>query len=225
MSLWGAQRRLTFDTRLVEADALGAPLYHELNFTDAALGKESMNLSLPSVIFDLRLHLERQARSVAFSPGTFVYLDGKSIFAAGSGCVALTETELVLTGAARAHADWDASAAKGPLTSWASTRALRLLYLWRAIGGPCATACRIAGPGVAWLARNGPLRVLAARETPPHTAQRGASPRLGTPCVRAPCARCTYGGLLGVFLRQPAQLQGLAWRGWLAVAPRVCWRA
>ncbi len=70
-----------------------------------------------------------------------------------------------------------------------------------------------------------PPACVGARETPPPTAQRGASPRLGTPCVLALCARCTCGGLSGVFLRQPAQWQGLAWRGWLAAASRVCWRA
>jgi hypothetical protein len=57
---------------------------------------------------------------------------------------------------------------------------------------------------------------------PPHTAQRGTSPRLGAPCVRAPCARCTCGGLSRALMRQPAQWQGLAWRGWLAAALRVC---
>ena len=41
-------------------------------------------------------------------------------------------------------------------------------------------------------------------------------------CVSAPRARFTCGGLSGALMRQPAQWQGLAWRGWLTAAPRVC---
>jgi len=46
-------------------------------------------------------------------------------------------------------------------------RALRLLYMRWAIEGVYASACTMAGPSVAWLARSGPPRVPAARETPP----------------------------------------------------------
>ena len=40
--------------------------------------------------------------------------------------------------------------------------------------------------------------------------------------MRAPCARCTCGGLSGALMRQPAQWQGLMWRCWLAAPYRVC---
>ena len=99
-------------------------------------------------------------------------------------------------------------------------RALRPLYMWWAVGGPHASACRIAEAGVAWLARSSPPRVPASH--PPPTAQRGTSLRLDAPCVRAPCARCTRGGLSGALMRQHAQWQGLAWRSRLAAAPREC---
>ena len=76
--------------------------------------------------------------------------------------------------------------------------------------------------GLAWRSRLAAApRVCPLRVRPPPCAQRGTSLRLGAPGVRAPCARCTCGGLSGALMRQPAQWQGLAWRGWLAAAPRV----
>ena len=96
--------------------------------------------------------------------------------------------------------------APSPLPAAAPRRASALLVCTSyVIRGPKASACTMAGPGVAWLARSGPPRVPLARQTFPHCAQRGTSLRLGAPGVRAPCARCTCGGLSGALMRQPAQ--------------------
>ena len=57
-------------------------------------------------------------------------------------------------------------------------RALRLLYMRWAIEGVYASACAMAGPSVAWLARSGLPRVLARVRPPPHCpARRVAAPR------------------------------------------------
>ena len=73
------------------------------------------------------------------------------------------------------------------------------------VWGSDASAFTIAGPDVSWWAHSGPPRVPLARQTPPPCAQRGTSLRLGAPCVRAPCAHCTFGGLSGALMSQPAQ--------------------
>lgn len=110
--IWGATRRATAEGMLVTADALGAPLFVEKKRTDAKLGKDAMGLELPSILFSLRHYLERTARSVCHAAGSFLYLDGTTQFKDSGGCVELQQTELVLRGAANAHAAWNASAAK-----------------------------------------------------------------------------------------------------------------
>ena len=110
--IWGATRRATAEGRLVTADALGAVLFVEKTRTDAKLGKDAMGLQLPSILFSLRHFLERTARSVCHAAGSFLYLDGTTQFKDSGGCSEMQQTELVLQGAANAHAVWNASAAK-----------------------------------------------------------------------------------------------------------------
>ena len=61
-------------------------------------------------------------------------------------------------------------------------------YRW-----PHASACTMAGPDVAWLARSGLQGVPAARQPPP-LCPRGTSPQLCTPWLRTPSACCARSG-------------------------------
>lgn len=135
VSPWGEQRRNTATWTLVESDGLCAPLFLENARNDSVLGPASMKLELPTVIFSLRAHTERIARSYAHAPGTFLYLDGKGVADDSGGCVGLCHTELVLQGAAAAHKNWDESAAKPILTEWATragfSKVLLVPFPWR----------------------------------------------------------------------------------------------